>query len=113
MRLYELFAYLALMVSEILRGSWQVVRSVWLGAPAAPAIFEMPLRCCSDIEVSVFTASIAIPPGTIVLGIAAGRGDDSATIFVHSVYDNDRSRVMSSLAKLEGRVLDMTRGRGR
>lgn len=113
MRLRELWAYLMIMASEIARGSWRVARSAWFGMPAAPAIFEIPLQCRSDIEIALFTASIAIPPATIVVGIAAGRGDDNATIFVHSIYDNDRARVTAELMALESRVLDLTRGRGR
>lgn len=111
MRLLELWAYLATLGHEIVRGSWRVVRSAWFGMPSTPAIVEMPLRCRSDIEISIFTASIAIPPGTIVLGVAAGRGDECATIFVHSTYDNDRQRVLDELVHLEGRVLDVIRGR--
>ena len=111
MRLRELCAYLWTMLREIARGSWQVARSAWFGMPAAPAIVELPLRCRSDIEVSLFTASIAIPPGTIVVGVASGRGEENATIFVHSIYDNDRERVIAELTDLEGRVLDLTRGR--
>lgn len=113
MRLLELWAYVMTMLSEIARGSWRVARSAWFGMPAAPAIFELPLRCRSDIEISLFTASIAIPPGTIVVGVAAGRGQDNATIFVHSIYDNDRVRVTGELMELEGRVLDLVRGRHR
>lgn len=109
----ELWAYLRTMVEEIARGSWRVARSAWWGVPAAPAIFEMRLRCASDIEISMFTASIAIPPGTIVLGIASGHGDDSATIYVHSIYDDDRERVLNELTDLESRVLDLVRGRNR
>lgn len=113
MRLIELWAYLRMMIGEITRGSGRVARSAWLGMPANPAIFEMPLRCSSDIEISIFTASIAIPPGTIVVGVAGGHNDDTATIFVHSIYDNDRERVLSELADLEGRVIDLVRGRNR
>lgn len=113
MRLIEVWAYLRMMTVEIARGSWRVVRSAWFGMPATPAIFEMPLRCSSDIEISVFTASIAIPPGTIVVGVAGGHSDDTATIFVHSVYDNDRERLIGELTELEARVIDMVRGRAR
>lgn len=111
MRLFELWAYLKTMADEVARGSWRVVRSAWFGMPAAPAILEMSLRCRSDVEISLFTASIAIPPGTIVVGVAGGRGDENATIFVHSTYDNDRQRVMDELVELEGRVIDLVRGR--
>lgn len=111
MRLIALWRYLVLMTEEITRGCVRVARSAWLGHPAAPAILEVPLRCRSDVEISVFTASIAIPPGTIVLGIAAGRGDDGATIFLHSVYDNDRERVMEELTELESRVIALVGGK--
>lgn len=113
MRLQQLWAYLAMMTLEISRGSWRVIRSAWFRMPSTPAILEMPLRCRSDIEVSLFTASIAIPPGTIVLGIAGGRGEDSTTIYVHGLYDNDRERMMDDLLELENRVIDLVRGRGR
>ncbi len=111
MRLLELWAYLRTMGDEIVRGSWRVMRSAWFCMPPTPAIVEMSLRCRSDIEISLFTASIAIPPGTIVVGVAAGRREENATIFVHSIYDNDRQRVMDELVHLEGRVLDLIRGR--
>lgn len=111
MRLIELWTYLRTIGDEIARGSWRVVRSAWFGMPSEPSILEMPLRCRSDIEISLFTASIAIPPGTIVLGIAGGRGDECATIFVQSTYDNDRQRVMEELLHLEGAVIDLVRGR--
>ncbi len=113
MRIREAWAYFVMMLKGITQGSWQVVRSAWFGMPAAPAILEMSLGCRSDIEISLFTASIAITPGTIVLGVAAGRGDDNATIFVHSVYDNDRERVMEELKELEASILDLFRGRHR
>lgn len=113
MRLPELWAYVALMLTGIMQGSWQVLRSAWFGMEATPGIFEMSLRCRSDVEISLFSASIAITPGTIVLGVAAGRGDDNAAIFVHSLYDNDRDSVMADLTEMESTILDLTRGRRR
>lgn len=113
MRILELWAYMAMMVKGITQGSWQVVRSVWLGMETTPGIFELSLECRSDIEISLFSASIAITPGTIVMGVAAGRGDDSAVIFVHSLYDNDRASVMKDLTEMETTILNLTRGRRR
>lgn len=110
MRPIALWAYLMAMVGEISRGSWSVVRSAWFGMPSAPAILEMPLRCRSDVEISLFSASIAIAPGTLVVGVAAGRGEENATLFVHSTYDNDRQSVMEGLQRLEGRIIDLLRG---
>lgn len=113
MRILELWSYIAMMSKGIAQGSWQVVRTAWFGKDAEPGIFEMPLQCRSDIEISLFGASIAITPGTIVMGVAGGRGDDSATIFVHSLYDNDRQSVMLDLSEMENVILDLTRGRRR
>lgn len=114
MRLLHVFPYLATLMWGILEGSWNVVRSaVTPGGVARPGIFELPMRCMTDLEISVFASSITITPGTLVLGVAASDSDVPATLFVHSLYDNDRERVTAGLRHLEDRVLAMLRKKER
>lgn len=114
MRLLNVFPYLATMFRGVLEGSWNVVRSaVTPKGVARPGIFELPMRCMTDLEISVFASSITITPGTLVLGVAAAEGDQPATLFVHSMYDNDRERVVAGLRHLEDRVLGMLRKKER
>lgn len=113
MRIVYTVRYLAYLTRHIVSGSWQVVRSAFTrGGLAKPAIVELPLRCASDLEISVFASSITITPGTLVLGVAAADGDTPPTLFVHSLYDNDRRRVIAGLRELETYVLRAVRKGG-
>lgn len=108
MRVVRFCYYLAYLAWHILVGTADVVKSTWFSRRtiARPAIVEFPLRCATDLEISAMASSITITPGTLVLGVAAATNEDPPTLFVHSLYDNDRERVLAGLRRFETVLLN-------
>lgn len=114
MRIFWFFAFLGYLGWHILTGSLTVARSAWLSKSglAKPAIVEFPMRCRSDLEILLMASSITITPGTLVLGVAAATPEGApATLFVHSLYDNDRESIMAGLLEMEDCLLRGLRGK--
>lgn len=104
-------AYTGFMFREVVAGSLRVVGAAFSpGDRFTPAIVEFPLRCDTDAEVTTLASSITITPGTLVVGIAAATDDAPVTLFVHSVFDDDRASVLAGLRDMEDRMLRMSRG---
>ncbi len=99
---------------QVVEGALDVARDAVLpGVDMQPAILELPLRCTTDLEVSVMASSITITPGTITVGIASAAGTTPPTLYVHAIYAADPESVRADLRDMEDHVLAMTRGRGR
>lgn len=114
MRVLHLVSYLGFIVVEVIKGSLHLARfSITPGRASQPAIVEYPLRCRSDIEVAIFTSSITITPGTLVVALAGSGNGDPATIYVHSLFGGGRTAVIDGLRDMEDRLLRATRGRQR
>lgn len=97
--------------AEILRGAFTIARDVLTpGNDMSPAIVELPLRCRTDLEITLMASCITITPGTVTLGIAAARGQEPATLFVQALYGRDVADVRAGLRDMEQRLLTMTRG---
>lgn len=106
-----MFAYLAWLVGQVIAGSVMVARrTMGTGRFAEPSIVAFPLRCETDLEVTWMASSITITPGTLVVGTAHGSDHEPVTVFVHSVFDQDRQSVEEGLRNMEDRLLRMTRG---
>lgn len=106
-----MIAYLVWLVGQVIAGSVMVARRAMRpGDFAEPSIVAFPLRCETDLEVTWMASSITITPGTLVVGTAHGSDDEPATVFVHSVFDQDRQSVKEGLRNMEDRLLRMTRG---
>ncbi|GAA4761895.1 Na+/H+ antiporter subunit E [Citricoccus nitrophenolicus] len=111
--LWNMLRYLAWLFGQIVSGSLTVARrAVTSGRFADPAIVGFPLRCATDLEVTWMASSITITPGTLVVGTAHGTDTEPVTVFVHSVFEQDREAVNQSLRDMEDRLLLMTRGSG-
>ncbi|RZU62963.1 Na+/H+ antiporter subunit E [Zhihengliuella halotolerans] len=103
--------YGAFLVREILAGTGRTARYALSGrARGKLAIVEYEMRCATDLEITWFASSITITPGTLVVGMAPGTSAAPATLFVHSMFDNDRTSVVEGLRDMENRLLRMTRG---
>ncbi|MGM7666766.1 Na+/H+ antiporter subunit E [Microbacterium sp. A93] len=107
----SMIAYLAWLIGQVIAGSVTVARrALTPGAFAEPSIVAFPLRCETDLEVTWMASSITITPGTLVVGTAHGSDTEPVTVFVHSVFDQDRESVREGLREMEERLLRMTRG---
>ncbi|WP_168582908.1 Na+/H+ antiporter subunit E [Gephyromycinifex aptenodytis] len=105
-------AYAAFVLKEVLVGSAQVAR--FTVAPAGfppPAIVELPLRCRSDIEISLMASCITITPGTLVVGTASSRHGAPPTLYVQCILGDSREESLAGLRDMESRLLRATRGR--
>lgn len=106
-------AYAAWLTVQIVKGALDVARDAVLpGVDMQPAILELPLRCTTDLEVSIMASSITITPGTITVGIASAARGAPPTLYVHAIYASDPDAVRADLHLMEDHVLTMTRGRG-
>ena len=67
-------SYVFFILWAIIVGTAKVVGHLFrVNRPYAhPMIVEVPLRCRTDLEVTLFASSITITPGTLVTAIAAG-----------------------------------------
>lgn len=113
MRWWHGVRYLVFIAVHVVWGSLRLTAS--LLSPklrSTPSIVEYPLRCRTDLEVTAFTSSITITPGTLVLGLAAGTGQEPATIFVHALFGGSRDAVVADLHDMEDRLLRATRRKG-
>lgn len=80
---------------------------------STPAIFEVRLRLSSPRELTWMANSIAITPGSLVLGTALAEGPggtESARMYVHILDSRGRAREIQALRELEDRIMAVTRG---
>lgn len=97
---------------EIVKGALDIARDVATpGTAMSPAIVQLPLRCITDLEISLMASSITITPGTVTLGVAAAQGEDPPTLFVHAIYGQDPDELRADLRDMEQHLLTMTRGK--
>ncbi|MFB9731585.1 MULTISPECIES: Na+/H+ antiporter subunit E [Ornithinimicrobium] len=109
----RVLGYAVWLTGEIVKGALDVAKDAVLpGVDMQPAILELPLRCSTDLEISVMASSITITPGTITVGIASAAGTTPPTLFVHAIYASDPEEIRTGLRHMEDRVLRTTRGPG-
>lgn len=112
MRLIHGISYLGYIGWAIMTGSMTIVTRLFRpGQYAHPMIVEIPLRCVTDLEVTLFASSITITPGTLVTAIAAGTSRQPPVLFVHALFEDSEEAAMEGLYDMESRLLAMTRGR--
>lgn len=111
MRLIHGISYVGFIVWAIITGSVTIVTRLFRTDYAAPMIVELPMRCATDLEVTLFASSITITPGTLVTAIAAGTSTSPPVIFVHALFEESEESALDGLIDMESRLLTMTRGR--
>lgn len=112
MRVIHGITYLAYIGWAIVTGSLTVVTRLFRpGHYAHPMIVEIPLRCVTDLEVTLFASSITITPGTLVTAIASGTSTQPPALFVHALFEDSEDAAVEGLYDMESRLLAMTRGR--
>ncbi|WP_153395951.1 Na+/H+ antiporter subunit E [Ornithinicoccus halotolerans] len=109
MRAWYALHYALWLVKEIFTGAATVAHDALTpGHASRPKILEYPLRCETDVEITVMASSITITPGTLTLGIAPAGNGQPATLFVHAMYAED---LVADLDEMQRRLLRATRGR--
>lgn len=104
--------YAGFITWEVLAGAVTVAIDAFTpGRGTTPMIVELPLRCATDFEITTMASSITITPGTITVGITPATGPAPASLFVHSMYTEEREQVLAGLHDMERRLLLMTRGK--
>ena len=103
MLVFRLLSWWWYLTAQIIIGSWNVAVAAWRPRPmTAPA----------DFEIAMFASAITITPGTLVLGICPGDENREPSVFVHSLFDSERTSVINGLAELEWHLLHALRHRG-
>lgn len=113
MRLHPLLSvrYAGFIAWEVVTGTVMVGLDAFTpGKNATPMIVEYPLRCDTDVEITIMASSITITPGTITIGIAPALAHAPASLFVHSMYSGSRDELLSDLHEMESKLLAATRG---
>lgn len=113
MRLWYLLSFIVWQAKEIITGALHEFAMTSVpGRHQSAAIYEIPLRSHTDLEVTSLTAAIAVTPGTQVLGIAPSQDGGPITIFVHAL-DEGRTAIEDEVAETEERLLRFLRPRRR
>ncbi|MDO5065661.1 MAG: Na+/H+ antiporter subunit E [Propionibacteriaceae bacterium] len=108
MIVFRFLRWLWYLTAQIVLGSLRVLVLAFTGR-RSPAIVEYRARTVTELELALFTSAITITPGTLVLGVCGHPGEEEVSIFVHSLFDNDRSSVTAGLAELEWCLLRAVR----
>lgn len=112
LRPFRLAAYVLWAAKEVLTGTWDVISNLFRPGPyGKPMIVELPLRCVTDVEITMMASSITITPGTLVVATGAGTQDAPATLFVHALFGDSEDEVLDGLYDMEDRLLRAMRGR--
>ncbi|WP_166825099.1 Na+/H+ antiporter subunit E [Brevibacterium limosum] len=111
MRLIHGISYVGFILWAVITGSATIVSRLFRADYAQPKIVELPMRCATDLEVTLFASSITITPGTLVAAIAAGTSTTPPVIFVHALFEESEESALDGLIDMESRLLTMTRGR--
>lgn len=118
----RVIGYCAWIGREIISGSMDIIGGIFSpGEYGKPMIVELPLRCETDLEVTLMSSSITITPGTLVVAAGPGavdRFDEDGTrlekggpptLFVHALFGESEEDVLEGLVDMEDRLLRMTR----
>lgn len=104
--------YTAWILKEVVSGSIDVITHIFKpGTYGHPMIVELPLRCVTDVEITLMASSITITPGTLVVAVGAGDDHRPPTLFVHSLFSDSEDEALEGLQDMESRLLKVTRGR--
>lgn len=109
----RLLGYFLWIFKEIVSGALSMTTALFTSRGySRPMIVQVPLRCTTDLEITMFASSITITPGTLVVAIAAGdEADDPPTLFVHALFADSEADALDGLYDMETRLLTAMRRR--
>lgn len=104
--------YLAWLGKEIVSGTLDIIFNLFkTGDYGKPMIVEVPMRCVTDIEITLYASSITITPGTLVVATGPGTATAPPTLFVHCLFSESEEDALEGLFDMESRLLRTLRGR--
>lgn len=89
-----LLRYLAILVIDIVRGSFHVAHLIVRGpARLRPAFVEVPLVLRTDLAISLLANTISLTPGTV----SARLSEDRRTLLVHTLDTDDAVALVADI----------------
>ena len=89
-----LLRYLAVLVIDIVRGSFHVARLILRGpAHLRPVFIEIPLALETDLAISLLANTISLTPGTV----SALLSEDKRTLVVHTLDTDDAAALIADI----------------
>lgn len=89
-----LLRYLAVVMVDIVRGSFHVARLILRGPkPLRPAFVEIPLALQTDLAISLLANTISLTPGTV----SAWLSPDRRTLVVHTLDTADAAALVAEI----------------
>lgn len=73
-----------------------------------PGVVALPLRCRTDVEVTLLSNLITLTPGTLTLAIRK----EPSTMYVHGMYAADAEVFRAELDEMQDRMLRAVRLEG-
>ena len=70
-----------------------------------PGIVRMPLRCATDLEITLFANLISLTPGTLTLEVT----DEKDALYVHGLHIGTPEAARQQLGRLEDKLLGVMR----
>ena len=89
-----LLRYLAVLVIDIVRGSFQVARLILRGPTRLrPVFIHVPLALETDLAISLLANTISLTPGTV----SALLSEDKRTLVVHTLDTDDAAALIAEI----------------
>lgn len=106
-QVFDVFALIVYFHYELivssLRVAWHVLTP---GQRSTPGIIAVPLKVCTDAEITVLGNLISLTPGSLTIDVS----EDKRTLLVHSMFIDDPDDERRSIKNgMEKRVLEALR----
>ncbi|MDV6011350.1 Na+/H+ antiporter subunit E [Haloechinothrix sp. LS1_15] len=93
-----LLYFIWLLIRSNVSVGWDVVTP---GSGMEAGIVRLPLRCRTDLEITMLANLISLTPGTLTLSVS----HDPPELYVHGMYAPDAAAFRAELYDLERRML--------
>ncbi|EOM76524.1 cation transporter [Rhodococcus rhodnii] len=107
---FRLLGFAAYFVWLLVTSNLTVIRDIVTPGSAVEAgIVRVPLRCRTDLEVTMLANLISLTPGTLTLAVRTGSPNE---LYVHGMYAPDPSEFRREIEDLETKMLHAMRRSG-
>jgi len=89
----------------VITSNLTVVRDlVTPGQNSTPGFVELPTRCATDLEITLFGAIITLTPGTLTMGMQV-TDEGTRVLYVHGMYNDSADDLRADLRHMEDWLL--------